>query len=133
MTTPTQAGKQGSVLGPSIRFKGELHADEDLEIHGTVVGSITNSKYLTIGSEGKVTADIKGHIVAVEGSVEGDVTAETSVAVTATGRLKGDIHAPSVSIVDGADFNGSVLMSTNKTARASKPVEQPVKTASAGK
>jgi len=54
------------------------------------------------------------------------VTAETSVAVTATGQLKGDIRAPSVSIVDGADFNGSVLMGTNKAARSSRPAEQPV-------
>lgn len=133
MTTPTHSSNQGSVLGPSIRFKGELHADEDLEIHGHVEGSITNSKYLTVGREGHVKAHIKGHIVAVEGSVEGDVTAETSVAVTATGQLKGDIRAPSVSIVDGADFNGSVLMSTNKAARSSKPAEQPAKAAVAEK
>jgi cytoskeletal protein CcmA (bactofilin family) len=126
MTTPTHSASQGSVLGPSIRFKGELHADEDLEIHGHVEGAITNSKYLTVGREGRVKAHIKGHIVAVEGTVEGDVTAETSVAVTATGQLKGDIRAPSVSIVDGADFNGSVLMSTNKAGRSSRPTEQPV-------
>jgi cytoskeletal protein CcmA (bactofilin family) len=125
MTPSIQGSSQGSVLGPSISFKGELIAGEDLEIHGQIQGSITNTKYLTIGREGRVKAHIKGHIVAVEGVVEGDVTAETSVAVTATGQLTGDICAPSVSIVDGADFNGSIIMGPNKVARAARP-EAPV-------
>lgn len=128
MTTSIQGGSQGSVLGPTIRFKGELTAGEDLEIHGQVEGTITNSKYLTVGREGRVKAHIKGHIVAVEGVVEGDVTAETSVAVTATGQLKGDIRAPSISIVDGADFNGSILMGASKAARVAKPEAPATKT-----
>lgn len=107
----------GSVLGPTLRFKGELTAAEDLLIQGQVVGSIKHTRRLTIGTHGKVKAKIEGHIVSIAGTVEGDVQAKTSVAVTGTGCLTGDVHAPSVSIVDGADFNGNVSMDTGKRIR----------------
>jgi len=109
-----------SILGPSLRFKGELHADEDLMIRGEVEGSITHSQRLTICREGRVKADIKGQVVAVEGTVEGDVSATTSVALMETGQLTGDLCAPSVSIVEGANFNGSVVMEPGKPARSTR-------------
>lgn len=112
--------EQVSILGPTLRFKGELHADEDLMIRGQIEGSITHSQRLTICREGHVKAGIKGQVIVVEGTVEGDLNAATSVAVMETAHLTGDVSAPSVSIVEGAIFNGSVLMETGKTARSSR-------------
>ena len=112
--------EQVSILGPTLRFKGELHADEDLMIRGQIEGSITHSQRLTICREGHVKAGIKGQVIVVEGTVEGDLNATTSVAVMETAHLTGDVSAPSVSIVEGAIFNGSVLMETGKTARSSR-------------
>jgi cytoskeletal protein CcmA (bactofilin family) len=112
--------EQASILGPTLRFKGELHADEDLMIRGQIEGSITHSQRLTICREGHVKAGIKGQVIVVEGTVEGDLNATTSVAVMETAHLTGDVSAPSVSIVEGATFNGSVLMETGKTARSSR-------------
>ncbi len=124
MPAINNSSDNASVLGPTLRFKGELIADEDLHIHGHIEGSITHSKYLTICPEGNVKADIRGHIIAVQGTVAGNLTAETSVAVTDTGHLSGDIHAPSISINDGADFNGKVVMTAAKPTRTSAPAEQ---------
>jgi cytoskeletal protein CcmA (bactofilin family) len=103
-----------------LRFKGELHADEDLMIRGQIEGSITHSQRLTICREGQVKADITGQVIVVEGTVEGDLNATTSVAVMETAHLAGDVSAPSVSIVEGANFNGNVLMDTGKTARSTR-------------
>ncbi len=107
-----------SILGPSLRFKGELHADEDLLIRGHVEGSITHSQRLTICRDGHVKADIQGQVIAVEGTVEGDLNASTSVAVMETANLTGDVRSPSVSIVEGASFNGNVVMDSSKAAPA---------------
>ena len=112
-----------SVLGPSLRFKGELHADEDLLIHGQVQGSITHSQRLTIGREGRVRADIKGQVIAVAGTVEGDLLATTSITVLETAHLTGDVRAPNISIVEGAEFNGNVTMETGKTSRSGRPAD----------
>jgi cytoskeletal protein CcmA (bactofilin family) len=71
-----------------------------------------------------VKADIQGQVISVEGTVDGDLTATTSVIVTQTGRLSGDVRAPSVSIVEGANFNGNVVMSTSSTsARVQRPAD----------
>ena len=112
------ATERTSVLGPTLRFKGELHADEELLIRGTIEGSITHSQRLTVCPEGTVKANIRAQMIAVEGTVEGDLQAEKSVKVSETAHLKGNIHAPSVSIVEGAQFNGSIIMDGTKAVRS---------------
>ena len=113
-------GEQVSVLGPTLRFKGELHADEDLLIRGEIHGSVTHSQRLTICREGRAKANISGPVITVEGTVEGDLSATVSVAVMESAHLTGDISSPSISIVEGANFNGSVVMEAGKAARSSR-------------
>lgn len=113
------ASERTSVLGPTLKFKGELHADEELLIRGTIEGSITHSQRLTVCPEGTVKANIRAQMIAVEGTVEGDLQAEKSVKVSETAHLKGNIHAPSVSIVEGAQFNGNIVMDGAKAAKSS--------------
>ncbi len=112
------AAERTSVLGPTLRFKGELHADEELMIRGHIEGSITHSQRITVCPEGVVKASIKAQIIAVEGTVEGDLQAEKSVQIKESARLKGNVHAPSVSIVEGAQFNGGVVMDVAKRGAA---------------
>lgn len=108
------ATERTSILGPTLRFKGELHADEELMIQGQIEGSITHSQRITVCGEGIVKASIRAQVIAVEGTVEGDLQAEKSVQIKETARLKGNVHAPSVSIVEGAHFNGNVVMDVAK-------------------
>jgi cytoskeletal protein CcmA (bactofilin family) len=115
-----------SVLGPTLRFKGELHADEELLIRGQIEGSITHSQRITVCPEGVVKASIKAQIIAVEGTVEGDLQAEKSVQIKESARLKGNVHAPNVSIVDGAQFNGSVVMDVSKRGAGTGQSSQPI-------
>jgi cytoskeletal protein CcmA (bactofilin family) len=120
-----------SVLGPTLRFKGELHADEELLIRGQIEGSITHTQRLTVCAEGIVKANVRAQIIVVEGTVEGDLQAEKAVHVKETARLKGNIHSPSVSIVDGAQFNGSVVMDVSKRAAVQRQQDAQVHTAKA--
>jgi cytoskeletal protein CcmA (bactofilin family) len=112
------AAERMSVLPPTLRFKGELSAEEDLLIQGSIEGTIHHTQRVTVGKEGRVKADIKAQIIRVEGTVEGDLHAERSVRVDESGNLRGNIHAPSVCLVEGSQFNGAVDMDTNRAARA---------------
>src|SRR5262245_2817041 len=117
MSDPYNTAKERmSVLPPSLKFKGELSADEDLLIQGTIEGTIHHTQRVTICEEGKVKANIGAQIVKIEGTVEGDVHAERSVFVAESGNLRGNIQAPSVCLVDGSVFNGSVEMDAKKRA-----------------
>ena len=125
----TAKARKASVLGPTLKFKGELSADEDLLIQGAVEGSIRHSSSLTIGDSGRVKADIAAEYVAVEGNVEGDIHGSQSVTVRETADITGNICSPTVSLIEGATFNGKIDMSgeaqaaAGEDAAADKPAE----------
>ena len=112
-----------SILGPTIRFKGDLSAEEDLIIQGTIEGSISHKQRLTIGRESTVHASVDAQQVIIEGNVEGDVQAEKSVEIKESACMKGNIKAPSVTIQQGANFNGNVDMGAGNGAQSTVPVE----------
>lgn len=100
-----------SVIGPTLVFKGELSADEDLVIQGTIEGSIAHhKKNLTVGKEGRVKADINAASVTIEGHVEGDIHGDDFVELAKSAVVTGNIYSPRIKMADGARFNGSVNM-----------------------
>ena len=115
------ANERMSVLPPTMRFKGELSAEEDLLIQGTVEGTINHTQRVTIGPGGTVKANIRAQVIKVEGHVEGDMHADRQVYVGETGNLRGNIHAPSVSLVEGSHFNGAVDMDSKRAKGAARP------------
>jgi cytoskeletal protein CcmA (bactofilin family) len=122
-----------SVLGPTLHFKGELHADEELLIKGRIEGSITHSQRITVCPEGTVTANIRAQVIVVEGTVNGDLQAEKSVVVRETAKLRGNIAAPSVSIVEGAHFTGGIDMEKRVAGAEAGAANRSGKTAGAAK
>jgi cytoskeletal protein CcmA (bactofilin family) len=116
---PVEAKPRGSVLGPTLRFKGELRADEDLVVQGHVEGSIHHTQTLIIGVDGFVKGDTRARSITIEGTVEGDLYALESIAVRATAKVQGNLFAPRVSLADGASFNGRIDMaSATKAAKS---------------
>lgn len=100
-----------SVIGPTLVFKGELSADEDLVIQGTIEGTIAHhKKNLTVGKEGRVKADIHAASVAIEGHVDGDIHGDDFVELAKTAVVRGNIFCSRIRMADGARFNGSIDM-----------------------
>lgn len=107
---------RASVLGPTLRFRGELSAQEDLIVQGSVEGSITHTQTLTIGTDGTMKGDIRARVIIIDGKVEGDLYATESVSIRATAKVKGNLFAPRVGIVDGAFFQGQIEMQPSGAA-----------------
>ena len=114
--------RKSSVLGPTLKFKGELTADEDLLIQGRVEGSIKHTSSLTIGEGGHVKADVAAEYIAVEGRVEGDLKSSQSITIRETAKIDGNIASPTVSLLEGANFNGKIDMSGEAKAQ---PANEP--------
>ena len=75
-STPLAAtSPKGSVLGATLRFKGDLVADEDLVVQGHIDGSILHSRSLTIGPDGIMKGDIRARRIVIEGTATGDLYA----------------------------------------------------------
>jgi cytoskeletal protein CcmA (bactofilin family) len=107
---------RASVLGPTLRFRGELSAQEDLIIQGSVEGSITHTQSLTVGTDGSMKGDIRARVIVIDGKVEGDLYATESVNVRATAKVKGNVFAPRVGITEGAFFQGQIEMQPSGAA-----------------
>jgi cytoskeletal protein CcmA (bactofilin family) len=110
------AAPRASVLGPTLRFRGELSAQEDLIIQGSVEGSITHTQSLTVGTDGSMKGDIRARVIIIDGKVEGDLYATESVSVRATAKVKGNVFAPRVGITEGAFFQGQIEMQPSGAA-----------------
>ena len=107
-------------IGQSIEIKGELTGDEDLTLGGKVDGKISLKDHnLTIGANGRITAEIHAKTVVVAGEVVGNITADDKVEVAATGSMKGNITAPHVVLADGARFKGKIDMDRKSTLAVS--------------
>jgi len=110
--------KNVSVIGPTLVFKGELSADEDLVIEGQIEGTIAHhKKNLTIGKEGRVKADIHASSVLIEGQLIGNIHSEGVVSLSSTASVKGDIHCGRIVMEDGARFTGRIEMGEARKAK----------------
>lgn len=107
---------RASVLGPTLRFRGELSAQEDLVVQGTVEGSITHTQSLTIGTDGTMKGDIRARVIVIDGKVDGDLYATESITIRGTAKVKGNVFAPRVAITEGAFFQGQVEMQPSGAA-----------------
>lgn len=115
-----------ATIGSSITIKGEVSGDEDLLIQGRIEGSVELKEHAVIvGSEGEVEASITARTVTVEGTVNGDLTADEQIILRNSAKVKGDIAAPRVVLEDGARFRGGVDMGEPVKPEHSRPVTTP--------
>ena len=113
--------KDRALIGPSIEINGSLSGGEDLFVEGRVEGKIELAQHsVTIGTSGRIKADIQGRSIVVMGEVEGNLLGSEQIILRQSGKVRGNLVAPRVSLEDGADFKGSIDM-TSKPPVAAKP------------
>jgi cytoskeletal protein CcmA (bactofilin family) len=104
--------KQGkTVIGEHISIEGDIRGKEDLLIEGSVKGSVVlDGCHLTVGSNGKVEADLCAEDVTISGRVVGNVTALSKVKITKEANLNGEIKTKRISVEEGACIKAAIDM-----------------------
>jgi cytoskeletal protein CcmA (bactofilin family) len=114
--------EESASIGKSIVISGELSGSEDLTIEGHVDGKIElRDHVLTIGTNGRITAQVSAKLIIVLGHVKGNLTATEKVDIRESGSVEGDIIAPRVAIADGSHFRGSVDMQRKERSAPDAP------------
>lgn len=99
--------KGASRLCKSVKFRGEIHSDEDLFIDGSVDGVINiPHKTLVIGPNGEVRADIQARSLVLHGRLQGKANIRERIEIKKQGRMDGDLVTHRLVIEDGAAFCG---------------------------
>jgi cytoskeletal protein CcmA (bactofilin family) len=113
--------KERALIGSSIEIKGNLSGGEDLFVEGRVEGKIELAQHsVTIGTSGRIKADIQGRNIVVMGEVEGNLFGSEQIILRQSSKVRGNLTAPRVSLEDGSNFKGSIDM-TSKPAVEEKP------------
>lgn len=103
--------RDAAIIGPSIQLDGDLRGQEDLLIEGEVNGTVQlRDNSLTVGSQGKIKADVYAKEIHVDGLVEGDLFGSERVVIRKSAQVRGNITSPRVSLEEGARFKGSIEM-----------------------
>lgn len=104
------ASTTNCTIGPDIKITGRLSGDEDVNVQGTVEGTISLNSRLSIEKDGRVVADVEVDSIAVHGYLEGEVVARELVQLLPGCTVTGNIRAPRIKIEDGARFRGNIDM-----------------------
>ena len=84
-------------------------------------GTVGPAPKVTIGAEAHVKASVKADVIVVEGRVDGDLTAQVSIAVRPKASVRGNLEAPLVNIAEGATFNGGIKMEPARSESSASP------------
>ena len=110
-----------SSLGPTVRVKGEISGNEDLQVDGKVEGPISVGEHrLTLGQDGQVTAGLTAREIIIYGKVEGNLTASESIEIKKDASVIGDLTTQRIVIEDGAYFKGSIEIAKSSKQADSK-------------
>lgn len=89
---------------------GNITAEADLRIDGTINGNVSCSSKIVIGPEGFVRGNIEGVNADITGKVEGDLAIDELLQLREQGIVHGNIKAGTLQIDPTAQFNGTCQM-----------------------
>lgn len=109
-TSNISPNKAETVIGPSIKVKGDFHGDGDIIIEGSLEGEISTKQHLAVGSEAVIIANIKANSAQISGKITGDIKINGYLEISSTAKIKGNIETKEISIEKGASIDGRVTM-----------------------
>ena len=112
-------GETPSVIGEDLTIEGQaiiIRCKGALKINGKIHAELHSQK-LVVGKSGQVEGTIAADSVDIWGTVSGTIMG-ARVTLHPSAEVEGDIHAKSLSVADGASFEGRSRKVTDATAIA---------------
>ena len=108
MADQVNPGSGETVIGTDAVIKGEMSVETSARILGTFEGTIHSKGRIQVADKAKCKAAVQAGVVHVDGLLEGDITATDKAELNATAKVKGDLVAPKLIVLEGAAFSGHV-------------------------
>lgn len=118
-TPITASGSQHSLINEHLTLRGDLDADDDILVKGTVYGNI-RCHLLIVDSMARVEGVIDAEEVVVRGTTKGTILAKR-VRLERTATVESDISHVSFSAEEGARIRGALQFSDTRPTRAAAP------------
>ena len=95
-----------TVLGKDVSFKGIVHFEGTVQLESSFEGEIHSKGVLVVGEHARIRGTITVGTLVSAGKICGDVSATEKVQLLKSAVQIGDVHAPTISIEEGASFQG---------------------------
>lgn len=110
------------MISEGTELTGNIKSSHGIRISGTVHGSVEVNGKCILANVAVVKGDISANEADISGSVSGDIHVESKLVLRQSAHVYGNIQAKSISIEDGAVFEGTCTMSV-QPIRKSKDSE----------
>ncbi|MFA7087879.1 MAG: polymer-forming cytoskeletal protein [Patescibacteria group bacterium] len=109
-----------TVIGASIKVKGNFQGQGDIVIEGSLEGSLKTDANIYIGDQAKVVANIESKDAVINGEVRGNIKSRHYLAIGETAKIFGDIQYGEISVAKGASINGQLLLLSEDSKKNEK-------------
>ncbi|MFK7794534.1 MAG: polymer-forming cytoskeletal protein [Gammaproteobacteria bacterium] len=123
-----KAAQIDTLIGKNTVVKGDIHYRGGLHIEGKVQGDLiaeSNEKTVLIVSEkGRVEGDVKGPVVILNGTIEGDVYSTVTLEMAQHAKVKGNVYYKLLEMEVGAEVNGSLIHQSVQAGKIKEKLSQ---------
>ena len=116
-------------LAKNTKIIGDIIAEGDFRIDGTLEGTLKTNGRIIIGADGFVKGNVEAANADIEGKFSGQLLVQKTLAIKASAIISGDVVIGKLSIEPGATFNATCTMKgtvkeLNKTHQQEKIAEK---------
>jgi len=112
-----------TIIGPSVKVEGDFISQGNIQVDGSVSGTINTKGNLHAGENSHINANIEATSAYIAGYVKGNITIHDRLELAPTSQINGDVFAKILIVAEGAKLNGRCQMGevvTNNTPTSTK-------------
>ncbi len=113
-------GTEHNTLAFGTKVTGDIYAETDFRLDGTIEGTVECTGKVIIGAKGVMIGTLTCSNAEILGMVKGTLHIADTLSLKATAKVEGDIDTKILSIEPQAVFTGSCDMSKTATISTAK-------------
>lgn len=102
------------VIAEGTVIEGAFKCTENVRLDGKITGEVQVDKKLVMGTTGFIHGTIDATNTAVQGKIQGNLHVKETLQLLATANINGDINANTLTVEEGAVYNGKVNVAGKK-------------------
>ena len=99
-----------TIIGKKTFFSGNISSQSAIRVEGKIEGMVKKASLFFLGVGGCVIGDIFVIQATISGKVIGNIHCSKHLEILETAQIKGDIKSKTISIKEGATFDGKCSM-----------------------
>jgi cytoskeletal protein CcmA (bactofilin family) len=110
LTNKPDPVKEMNLVGAGTVIEGKIRSQGSVRIDGKLIGEVTASESLAVGTTGEIEGNVTAKNVTIGGKVRGTINASEKIVFEGKSVIRGDIRSTRLVIDEGSIFDGKVSM-----------------------